>query len=117
MQRNSAFEVYWRLQNWVGFRQAYSDTVCNDHGVDAWAEHTDFTCRLATALEHIDYTRPRDLFHTAIAYMAEARRWTVKKMFRDVMRDDRSLSSGACRCDEVSELSLWLAQLYLEVTA
>ena len=109
----AAVEVYWRLQNWLGFRSGREAEFAG--GLDAWAVSSEKTGRWRDALEVVEWRSPRELAHVALSTVAEARGLTVREAYRAVVRADRKVCSGVCRPAEVDEFDRWLSALLYAV--
>ena len=114
-QTRAAVEVYWRLQNWLGFRSGREADFVGGAGLDAWAASSEKTGRCRDALEVVDWRYPRDLAHVALSTIAEARGLSVRDAYRAVVRADRKVCSGVCRADEVPDFDRWLSALFSAV--
>ena len=109
----AAVEVYWRLQNWLGFRAGREAEFSG--GLDHWVLSSEKTARWRDAVEAVGWQYPRDLAHVALSTVAEARGLSVREARRAVVRADRSVCSGVLVVGEVSDLDRWLAVLLWSV--
>jgi hypothetical protein len=108
-QTRAAVEVYWRLQEWLGFRAGREAEFAG--GLTQWSVSSEKTNRWRDALAVVDWRCPRDLAHVALSTIAEARGLSVRDAYRAVVRADRKVCSGVCRADEVPDFDRWLSAL------